>query len=354
MSEHPRFTLIVSGYQNEPYLPKTLDSIAKQTFRDFEAICYVEDSSDKSLELCRDFSQSDSRFKIASGPKTGGVGATRNYGIEHASGEYLVVVDGDDWIVPDMLETLDEKLRTIGVVDVVAFAAISTEVEDFPLDHAKAISNFDKSCEIGVFSGLEAIRRSGRRGGGFHSFTWLNIYRTAFLREHHLYQQVGWLMEDFGWMPHVFVAAEKLAYVDRKLYIYRRRPGSLTTENMARSASHAVHQFRSLAEFAAKQNLPEDILTIFSNQWLATLYWFLFHPVTSRKIPDSERRNALKALFADEGRTYFQRLVKLASLPKRIATPLVYLAARGWQMPAKIYFRQFYYPLVNRRQIAQK
>lgn len=99
-SASPRFTVAVSGYQNAPYLPKSLGSVKAQSFRDFEAICYVEESTDGSLEICRRLTADDPRFKVVSAPKSGTASATRNYAIDHAGGEYLVVLDGDDWLAP--------------------------------------------------------------------------------------------------------------------------------------------------------------------------------------------------------------------------------------------------------------
>ena len=75
-----------------------------------------------SLAICQEWAQRDARFKIATAPKSGAVSATRNYGIDHAVGEYLVVIDGDDWIAPDMLEKLTAKLNQTGSLDVLAFA----------------------------------------------------------------------------------------------------------------------------------------------------------------------------------------------------------------------------------------
>lgn len=347
MNQTPLFTIVLSGYQTEPYLQKALDSVAAQTFRDFEAICYVEESTDRSLEICRAMVKRDPRFKVATGPKSGAVATTRNYGIDHASGEYLAALDGDDWLVPDMLEKLAEKLEKTGPVDVLAFAAATTESEDADPERARRISNFRPSDENGVFSGMEAIRRSGRNGGSIHNFTWLSIYRVQFLREHRLYQSDGLLMEDFEWNPRVWFFAKRVAYLNQPLYVYRRRPGSLTTEASPRIVLDLARQFRSLAAFAESHDIPGDVLSIWSNQWTSVLFWFMFHPVTSHKISDTDRKQALCTLFAGNGKAQFLRLLARASHPKRLARPLILLAAKGFELPVKFYFRCFYYPLVE-------
>ena len=349
MTAAPRFTVIIAGYQTAPYLPKSLGSVRQQTFADFEAICYVEESTDDSLEICRRFAAEDARFKVATGPKSGAVAATRNYGIDHAAGEYLVVLDGDDWIVPDMLEKLDAKLRRTGGADVLSFAAVTTEDENADLRTCPILTNFRPGDAEGVFSGQDAVRRAGRNGGECRNYTWLSVYRAAFLRENRLYQSDGLMMEDLEHTPRVWFAAEKMAYLDEVLYVYRRRPGSLTTQSSPRLVTDLARQMVSLQRFAETRDIPGDILAIWSNQWLTVLYWFLFHPVSSRKVPDAERRRALEILFADGGRARFSKLAARASFPKRLAVPLVRWAAAGWQLPAKLYFRQFYYPLAARR-----
>lgn len=345
----PRFSVVVSAHQTEPWLPKAIASVEAQTFRDFEAILYVEESTDASLALCQAAAARDPRFRAVSAPKSGGVGATRNYGIDHAAGEYLVFLDGDDWLAPGLLAALDAKLRQTGPLDVLAFAGIDARTEDVDWRGPARFSNFRAGDVPGVVSGRDALRRAGRNGGGFRAYTWLSAYRTAFLRGQGLYQAVGLVMEDFEWTPRVWFAAERFAYIDEALYAYRRRPGSLTTEASPRVAGHIAAHFRSFLDFADTHAIPGDILSIWANQWLSLLYWFLFHPVTSRKIPDPVRREALCALLAGDGAPRLRKLVAKASSPRRLAWPLVRLAARGVQFPAKAFFRWLYYPLTARR-----
>lgn len=343
------FSIILAGYKTAPYLPKALDSVKAQSFRDFEAICYVEESPDESLEICRSAAEADPRFRVVSAPKSGAVASTRNYGIHHAAGEYLVFLDGDDWITPDMLEKLAKKLADTGEVDVLSFAAVTTESETVDVERAPRLTNFRKSDEADVFTGLEAIRRAGRNGGRMCNHTVLSIYRTEFLRANRIHQTDGRLMEDFESTSRIWFHAKRFAYLDEVFYIYRRRPGSLTTEVSARIAFDIVRQFNSLLEFVGKNIVPADILSIWSNQWIAILYWFLFHPVTSGKLTDAERQRALTELFAGDCGSKFKRLSSHATLPKRVAAPLLKLAAAGWQFPAKFYFRRLYYPLIERR-----
>lgn len=352
MNYSPLFTIILSGYQTEPYLQKALDSVANQTFRDFEVICYVEESTDHSLEMCQTMAKRDPRFKVATGPKSGGVGTTRNYGIDHASGKYLVILDGDDWLAEDMLEKLDRKLTQTGEVDVLSFACARINNEnDVPV---KTISNFTQEDAEIIFPGQDAIRRTQRHTKGlFHGYAWLNTCRLAFLKAHNLYQQKEF-MEDVEWTPRVWFYAEKMVYIDDPLYYYRNRPNSLTTESPSSTRimlALSRKVFPSLFEFACQESFPEDILSIWGNIWLSMLYWYMFHPITSKNTSDEVRKQALDTLFSGKGRDHFKQILPHVSFPKRLAAPFVLLAANGIQFPAKAFFRGIYYPLIKRRNV---
>ena len=75
----PLFSIVVTGYQNGPYLDKALSSIAEQSYGDFEVLCYVEKSTDNSLDICQSFSQKDNRFKTITAEKSGSALITTSY-----------------------------------------------------------------------------------------------------------------------------------------------------------------------------------------------------------------------------------------------------------------------------------
>ncbi len=348
MKQH-RFTVIIACYQTEPYLPKALGSVAAQTCKDFEAICYVEESTDRSLEICREMSEKDSRFIVATGPKSGGVATTRNYGIEHASGEYLVVLDGDDWLEADALEKLSARIDAEGELDVIAFAATRTRTDPIDPTKAERLSNFRKEDSEVVFTGQDAIRRAKPAAGWFGNFTWLNAYRVQFLRDNHIRQTDGLLMEDVESTPRIWFAAKRFAYIDARLYVYRLRQNSITTaSSLERVNTDTIRQFRALLQFVSENDIPNDILSIWCNQWVALIYVQLFYPGFAKRVSDESRRRSLAVLAEDGGLSAFRRAASRTSLPKRVAFPVFALAVKGWTAPAKLFFRA-YYALADRK-----
>ena len=100
----PIVSIIVPVYNTEKYLSKCLDSILVQTFTDFECLLVENGSSDSSGVICDDYAVKDSRIKVVH-QEGKGVSFARNTALDMASGQWIVFVDSDDWIEPDLLET---------------------------------------------------------------------------------------------------------------------------------------------------------------------------------------------------------------------------------------------------------
>ena len=96
-------SIIVPVYNQEKYLPRCLDSILNQTYKNLEIVCIDDKSTDASAEIIKRYADKDSR--VVYYRNTGkGVSSARNYGIEKAKGDYIGFVDSDDFIQPQMYE----------------------------------------------------------------------------------------------------------------------------------------------------------------------------------------------------------------------------------------------------------
>lgn len=103
-------SILVPIYNVEKYLGQCLDSLINQTFRDIEIICINDGSTDSSLDILMDYSQKDSRIKIIDKANSG-YGASMNCGIQAATGEYIGILESDDFAEPDMFEVLYDAAR---------------------------------------------------------------------------------------------------------------------------------------------------------------------------------------------------------------------------------------------------
>lgn len=97
------FSIIVPIYGVEPYLRQCLESILAQTVSDYEAILVDDGSIDNCPAICDEFAARDRRFHVIH-KANGGLVSARQVGVEVALGDYVVCVDGDDWLSPRYLE----------------------------------------------------------------------------------------------------------------------------------------------------------------------------------------------------------------------------------------------------------
>ena len=112
-------SVIVAIYNAEKTLPRLLDSLLAQTLQDFEVLMIDDGSTDGSSSICDRYSESDKRFKAFHKPNEG-IGTTRQFGIEHAIGDYTIHADADDWVEPDYLELLYQVAISSGADMVVS------------------------------------------------------------------------------------------------------------------------------------------------------------------------------------------------------------------------------------------
>lgn len=103
MLKAPKVSVIIPIYNAGTYLSECLDSIATQTFSDFEAIMVDDGSTDGSGRVAAQVAENDARFKLFI-QKNGGSSKARNAGLDVASGKYVVFIDADDYAEPDLLK----------------------------------------------------------------------------------------------------------------------------------------------------------------------------------------------------------------------------------------------------------
>lgn len=104
-----KISVIVPVYNIEEYIGECLESLACQTYSNFEVLIVNDGSPDHSEEVIKPFLQ-DKRFRYLT-KKNGGLSSARNYGMDHATGDFYAFVDGDDYVEPNYLEVLYETLK---------------------------------------------------------------------------------------------------------------------------------------------------------------------------------------------------------------------------------------------------
>ena len=109
----PKVTVIVPVYNVEAYLARCLDSIVDQSCEDYEIICIDDCSPDNSGEILKEYeSRYPQKLTVLVNEQNMGLGRTRERGIRHAKGDYILFVDSDDYVRKDYVETYLQEMET--------------------------------------------------------------------------------------------------------------------------------------------------------------------------------------------------------------------------------------------------
>lgn len=122
----PKLSIVVPVYNAELFLTRALESLRNQVEKDIEIIVIDDGSTDSSADICDQFAQIDSRFRILH-ITNGGVSKARNEGMQLARGEIVTFVDSDDWVVPEYSSKI---IREMHGVDMLVFCAYVHHADD--------------------------------------------------------------------------------------------------------------------------------------------------------------------------------------------------------------------------------
>ena len=179
----PKVSVIVPVYNKAKYVGKCIESILAQTLSDIELIIVNDGSKDNSESVCKAY-LTDKRvqylFQDNSGPA-----AARQYGIDHASGEYLGFVDADDWIEPDMYEKMYNSAISADA-DIVMCNTVENEsgrkgVKFIP----NGIYGRKKIVDIILSKSLAYLSENGSRGV-IRWCNWLRIYKRELIEKNNI------------------------------------------------------------------------------------------------------------------------------------------------------------------------
>lgn len=202
-------SILIPVYNTSPYLKDCLDSIIGQTFQDIEIIIWDDGSTDNSLEICKEYGNRFTNIEIYSG-KNQGVAATRNNLLAKAKGEYVLFVDSDDWIEPEMVEFLVTTAKNTDA-DITICERYNTRhlpLTEESWDRIKAIREF-----------LIHKRINGA--------LWNKLIRTDLVKDVR-FDPIVYYGEDAQFMWEILQHVTKIIVTNKPLYHYRSNPESLS------------------------------------------------------------------------------------------------------------------------------
>lgn len=216
-----KLSIVVPIYKVEPYLPKCVESLLAQDLpkEDYEIILVDDGSPDRCGEICDAYVARYVNVKVVH-RKNGGLSAARNTGIEVAQGEYVQFVDSDDYLEPNVLKALVEKMDS-DKLDILRFNYQNVN-ELYEVFEPNKVSKPFVDYRDEVCDGLTFLTERL----GFGCYAWQFLLRRELL-EGCVFKE-GIYFEDMEWTPRVLLKAKRVTSTDMMVYDYLMRQGSIT------------------------------------------------------------------------------------------------------------------------------
>ena len=216
-------SIIVPVYNVKNYLEQCVKSILSQTYKNLEVLLIDDGSTDGSGLICDRFAVSDKRIKVFH-CVNGGVSAARNTGIQKCTGQWISFVDSDDFVYPDMIETLlDAAVENKAQIAIGETTQTDKNAEDF--SHMEEAFESRRVRPIDGITILENLLNNKMRKS-----IWGMLFDTKLVRKTRF--STGRIYEDLPYLPLVLRSRPGIVWVDKTVYVYRMNPDSITHQKI--------------------------------------------------------------------------------------------------------------------------
>lgn len=216
-----KLSIVVPIYKVEPYLPKCVESLLAQDLpkEDYEIILVDDGSPDRCGEICEEYATRFDNVKVVH-RKNGGLSAARNTGIEIAQGEYVLFVDSDDYLEPNVLKTLVDKMES-DHLDILRFNYQNVN-EHYVVFEPNKFGKPFVDYRDDVCDGLTFLTERL----GYGCYAWQFVIRREMLQGCSFKE--GIYFEDTEWTPRLLLKAQRVTSTNMMVYNYLMREGSIT------------------------------------------------------------------------------------------------------------------------------
>ncbi len=232
-------SVIIPVYNVAPWLSECLDSVINQTYNNLEILLIDDGSTDGSSEICEEYAKRDERITVLH-INHRGLSATRNAGLDHATGDIIFFLDSDDVAYPHAIE------RVVAVMEQTTAQIVVFGVESYNMP-GRIVS----APKEGIYDCGAALRSIVTKQG-IAGAIWTKAFRASVLHdirfpEGHNYVDISVFFQALDSCGAVYAIPDQLVK-------YRKRPGSITTSNTPRKHLDGCEENRWLYEYAKKHN----------------------------------------------------------------------------------------------------
>jgi succinoglycan biosynthesis protein ExoO len=226
---NPKVSVIIPAYNTETYIAKAIKSALEQTLTDIEVIVVDDGSSDKTVEVAKSFT--DQRLKVIVNQQNLGAAAARNRALRAAQGEWIAVLDSDDWYAPERLSKLVSLANEINadmIADDVYFIK-DGETSPWSTLIEESGESIDKILQIDI---VYFVETDVYGQPGLHLGLSKPLFKREFLLQHGIeYDEEIRMGQDFWLDMKCLIKGARFFIEPKPYYFYRSRPDSLVYQS---------------------------------------------------------------------------------------------------------------------------
>lgn len=216
----PAISVVMPVYNTEKYVAKAIESVLGQTFSDFEFIIIDNGSSDGSSRIIYEYAQKDTRIRIIFNRENVFIADARNQAMKELAGEYMYLIDSDDWILPTMLETMYKRAKAFSAQYVVCGYYMDYFEGGKELSYVVAPEDADYTQEEFRKHAVDYLVHT------ILTVPWNKLYSISYIREHDIKFRHTKL-EDHHFNMDFIMDVERVSLIAEPFYhYYRSRQGT--------------------------------------------------------------------------------------------------------------------------------
>ena len=287
-----KVSILVPICNVEKYLRQCLDSLVNQTLAEIEIICIDDGSTDSSPEIIQEYAENDARIKVITKPNSG-YGDSMNQGLKKARGEYIGIVESDDYIETDAFEKLyalaKEFDADVARSNFYRYKGGKNEIYCCidPLDVGRLINPKERT---GIFYQQPAI--------------WSAIYRREFLKAHKIefLPTPGASYQDTSFNFKVWATTERAVFTE-EAFLHYRLDNEKSSVNSPGKVFNVAIEYGEIERYLRANGLYEQLKELFQMAKFGSYYWNIY-----RLTPDLRRE------FVERAKTEYEAAAKEGSL----------------------------------------
>lgn len=309
----PAISVVMPVYNTEQYVAKAIESILNQTFKDFEFIIINNGATDGSGAIIDAYAEKDPRIRVIRNKENVFIAKARNKAIETATGEYLYLIDSDDWALPDMLEVMYDRAKKHNAQYVVAGYYMDYYVNGKEVSYK--VCPDDKDYEQNEFRqhAVDYLTRT------ILTVPWNKLYSLEYLREHKIKFR-NTKLEDHHFNMDILMDVERVSMVSKPFYHYYRSRQGTDSELVynkflnQKKRDHIEHTLQVYEHWGIND---KETMKKLANYHMGRLVQCITQTVANKQLSRKEKRQEIKEILKDKYTAFAIKNAK--KLPRKMA-----------------------------------